>query len=297
MCHLASKLVPYSSRYLTQSRKYSDYTSRTNHIDVYTDIKNVHSSTEYTQNNFSAWRSTGENAEQQQNTVQNSTSGLLGMTPAKRKMANKKEKMSFRKIKSLKCKQSASNAGGVDIGGADKIFQCHLCQRVLANKYTLQSHIEMHNGTLVKPFECEICKKPFRSKHYLNVHELVHGKETPLKCNVCGKGLYRQTGLDIHVRLHTGEKPYQCEICQKRFAMKDYLKGHLLTHTGERPYKCDKCDRTFKWMSHLYEHLRVHSGEKPHKCALCDAAFRRKTHLKRHICVISVRNHLLSVNN
>lgn len=96
--------------------------------------------------------------------------------------------------------------------GEDKVYQCHICQKVL-------------------------------TKRGLGVHMETHGERHV--CQLCGKQYSQRTGLNRHIRhFHNQQRPHECELCGKRFPRVSALQLHAATHRSERRFKCEICERT-----------------------------------------------------
>ncbi|XP_050518210.1 gastrula zinc finger protein xLCGF3.1-like isoform X5 [Diabrotica virgifera virgifera] len=168
-----------------------------------------------------------------------------------------------------------------DVTTEKKYFECEICSKQLATRYSLTVHMRMHTGE--KPFDCEICTKTFSLKQGLKFHMRTHTGEKPFTCKICAKEFSHAQSLKYHIQTHTGEKLFTCEICAKQFSTKGNLKVHMIVHTGEKPFECEICTKQFSVKLSLKSHMRVHTGEKPFTCKLCSRQFSQSCNLKLHM--------------
>ena len=56
---------------------------------------------------------------------------------------------------------------------------CEVCGKVLKNKYTLKTHLKVHQDKQLTKIECPTCHKLYCSKYYLNKH--IKEKHLPQK--------------------------------------------------------------------------------------------------------------------
>lgn len=48
--------------------------------------------------------------------------------------------------------------------------KCEICGKLLKNKYTLKTHLKLHEDKSIVKVECPVCHKFYCSKYYLNKH-------------------------------------------------------------------------------------------------------------------------------
>ena len=104
----------------------------------------------------------------------------------------------------------------VDVGGAQKRWQCPNCEKSYTSKYNLVTHILGHSG--IKPHACSRCGKLFKQLSHLHTHMLTHQGTRPHKCQVCHKAFTQTSHLKRHMMQHSEVKPHNCRVCGRGFA-------------------------------------------------------------------------------
>ncbi|ELV10804.1 zinc finger protein 366 [Tupaia chinensis] len=196
----------------------------------------------------------------------------------------------------------------VDVGGAQKRWQCPTCEKSYTSKYNLVTHILGHSG--IKPHACTRCGKLFKQLSHLHTHMLTHQGTRPHKCQVCHKAFTQTSHLKRHMMQHSEVKPHNCPVCGRGFAYPSELKAHeakhasgrenicvecgldfptlaqlkrhLTTHRGPIQYNCSECDKTFQYPSQLQNHMMKHKDIRPYICSECGMEFVQPHHLKQH---------------
>ncbi|KAM6224535.1 zinc finger protein 366 [Rhynchocyon petersi] len=196
----------------------------------------------------------------------------------------------------------------VDVGGAQKRWQCPTCDKSYTSKYNLVTHILGHSG--IKPHACTRCGKLFKQLSHLHTHMLTHQGTRPHKCQVCHKAFTQTSHLKRHMMQHSEVKPHNCGVCSRGFAYPSELKAHeakhasgrenicvecgldfptlaqlkrhLTTHRGPIQYNCSECDKTFQYPSQLQNHMMKHKDIRPYICSECGMEFVQPHHLKQH---------------
>uniref|UniRef100_A0A8C6N412 Zinc finger protein 366 n=1 Tax=Mus spicilegus TaxID=10103 RepID=A0A8C6N412_MUSSI len=196
----------------------------------------------------------------------------------------------------------------VDVGGAQKRWQCPTCEKSYTSKYNLVTHILGHSG--IKPHACSRCGKLFKQLSHLHTHMLTHQGTRPHKCQVCHKAFTQTSHLKRHMMQHSEVKPHNCRVCSRGFAYPSELKAHeakhasgrenicvecgldfptlaqlkrhLTTHRGPIQYNCSECDKTFQYPSQLQNHMMKHKDIRPYICSECGMEFVQPHHLKQH---------------
>lgn len=125
--------------------------------------------------------------------INNSTSvdSLLSEQPHSRK------KLSFNEeedtIDVIKDQQSGkSNFGFLP---EPKVYDCHICGRLLGNGTSLRRHIKRHGDD----FKCTVCKRVFLNTDLLHQHMSVHNQQY-LICSICGKTVTERSRYRSHLR-------------------------------------------------------------------------------------------------
>lgn len=196
----------------------------------------------------------------------------------------------------------------VDVGGAQKRWQCPTCEKSYTSKYNLVTHILGHSG--IKPHACSRCGKLFKQLSHLHTHMLTHQGTRPHKCQVCHKAFTQTSHLKRHMMQHSEVKPHNCRVCSRGFAYPSELKAHeakhasgrenicvecgldfptlaqlkrhLTTHRGPIQYNCSECNKTFQYPSQLQNHMMKHKDIRPYICSECGMEFVQPHHLKQH---------------
>uniref|UniRef100_A0A8C9A7J6 Zinc finger protein 366 n=1 Tax=Prolemur simus TaxID=1328070 RepID=A0A8C9A7J6_PROSS len=196
----------------------------------------------------------------------------------------------------------------VDVGGAQKRWQCPTCEKSYTSKYNLVTHILGHSG--IKPHACTRCGKLFKQLSHLHTHMLTHQGTRPHKCQVCHKAFTQTSHLKRHMMQHSEVKPHNCRVCGRGFAYPSELKAHeakhasgrenicvecgldfptlaqlkrhLTTHRGPIQYNCSECDKSFQYPSQLQNHMMKHKDIRPYICSECGMEFVQPHHLKQH---------------
>lgn len=88
---------------------------------------------------------------------------------------------------------------------------CGVCGKILANKYSLATHMRTHSKESYN--KCDICDKAFVSKYTLTDHmRRIHeecGTGRDKVCEICGRSFFTKAELNYHTKSHTGERPYR----------------------------------------------------------------------------------------
>lgn len=128
-------------------------------------------------------------------------------------------------------------------------FQCHLCEKRLANKYSLKHHIDsVHNQN--KTIACHLCGKFVSNRSNLRSHLISHTTEN-VQCPICKMTFKNQVSLQSHKKLHKeNSKNFSCPECGKLFFNRNHLERHRISHSDQRNYKCsfESCEMSYKWV-------------------------------------------------
>lgn len=137
---------------------------------------------------------------------------------------------------------------------------CSVCGKVLANKYSLATHMRTHSRETY--YKCDICDKAFVSKYTLTDHvRRIHEEFGPGRdkvCDHCGRSFFTKTELKYHIKSHTGERPYRCDVCGETYLSSSTLRYHMQKHSNIM-FVCPECKAKFEnyvgWSTHM---KRVH---------------------------------------
>lgn len=169
----------------------------------------------------------------------------------------------------------------VDVGGAQKRWQCPSCDKSYTSKYNLVTHILGHSG--IKPHACTRCGKLFKQLSHLHTHMLTHQGTRPHKCQVCHKAFTQTSHLKRHMMQHSEVKPHSCRVCGRGFAYPSELKAHEAKHASGRDNICVECGLDFPTLAQLKRHLTTHRGPIQYHCSECDKAFQYPSQLQNHM--------------
>ncbi|EDW02554.1 transcription factor grauzone [Drosophila grimshawi] len=202
-----------------------------------------------------------------------------------------------------------------------EFFKCHICQRVMGHRRSLEMHMRMHEvkqrGRL---YQCEQCSKSFYSSIVCERHKLTHipkeqwqvpctncSKTFPNEylmqqhvklvhlrkfdkiCDVCGKAVRGRAGLARHMEEHAGvpQKTIKCHLCESTLTTKYGLARHIkMMHTAEnlQPMQCEICLKISPSLQAHQHHIKyTHNTERTHQCPMCTKAFKRPNELREHL--------------
>ncbi|XP_037004965.2 zinc finger protein 366 [Artibeus jamaicensis] len=228
--------------------------------------------------------------------------------PLTRKAEPQENEETKQKVERVDVNVQIDDSYYVDVGGAQKRWQCPNCEKSYTSKYNLVTHILGHSG--IKPHACTRCGKLFKQLSHLHTHMLTHQGTRPHKCQVCHKAFTQTSHLKRHMMQHSEVKPHNCRVCGRGFAYPSELKAHeakhasgrenicvecgldfptlaqlkrhLTTHRGPIQYNCSECDKTFQYPSQLQNHMMKHKDIRPYICSECGMEFVQPHHLKQH---------------
>ncbi|KAG5675918.1 hypothetical protein PVAND_005777 [Polypedilum vanderplanki] len=147
------------------------------------------------------------------------------------------------------------------VHSGNKPFQCDHCDKSFINKTLLIRHSRFH-GIDVPTYRCEVCDREVASKYHLKTHMLMHKEE--VICQICKKEFSSRDKLKEHYQ--ADHEPYRCSFCTKSFVLPRYLKMHEKLHKGNstRQYACEFCSREFSKRSlanHVYKNHQENFNE------------------------------------
>ncbi|KAH8370336.1 hypothetical protein KR093_003089 [Drosophila rubida] len=201
------------------------------------------------------------------------------------------------------------------------LFKCHICQRVMGHRRSLELHMRMHEikqrGRLYQceqcskkfyssvvcerhklthiPKEqwlvnCTNCKKTFPNEYLMQQHvKLVHLRKFDKICDVCGKSIRGREALVRHMEEHTGvpQKVIKCNLCESTLTTKYGLARHIkMMHTAEnlQPIQCEYCLKVSPSLQAHQHHIKyTHNTARSHQCPMCEKAFKRPNELREHM--------------
>ncbi|XP_049284210.1 zinc finger protein 665-like isoform X1 [Anopheles funestus] len=141
-----------------------------------------------------------------------------------------------------------------------QVFNCNSC----GMRLEIQVEDDLPKNGAEKRFQCDICNRFYATPITLKVHRLLHTTGKTELCDFCGASFQTRGQLKIHRRVHTGEKPYKCNQCDKSFPYRESLITHSTVHTRIKPFLCVVCNSRFSCIGNLLKHRRL----RPEKCGL-----------------------------
>ena len=110
-------------------------------------------------------------------------------------------------------------------------FPCHLCEKVLTEKYTLRDHLAMIHNYEASQVICEICGFSAVTKKKIQRHmREKHITKYQQKCPYCEFQSAQMNKMHIHIdskHSHHDEKTFFCDHCSRSFIFLASLKKHL----------------------------------------------------------------------
>ena len=168
-------------------------------------------------------------------------------------------------------------------GDSTKHVACHLCQKILANKKYMKSHMLRKHSEETRVV-CEYCAKDYKSTNIKNHIKEMHFDLIESKCPKCDKIFPRKKAMNDHMReLHAEEKGV-CEICCKTFENRTYLQRHIRTvhNTSDLLYPCQHCSKQYKSTLHLRNHIKIVHTVNNVECGICRKVYKNKLLLGKH---------------
>lgn len=122
--------------------------------------------------------------------------------------------------------------------------KCDVCNKVLANKWTLLNHKKSHDPS--NNCTCHVCGRPCRNLSTLRNHLVTHKSVVerqrikppedkknvprPFKCDICQTTYAAKFTFLNHKRVIHGPKNYQCEMCGFKLSTNEVLEKHMQKH-------------------------------------------------------------------
>ncbi|XP_047104588.1 uncharacterized protein LOC124740672 [Schistocerca piceifrons] len=175
----------------------------------------------------------------------------------------------------------------------EKLFECHICNRILTTQSNLKRHLLKHEKCTVGSIICELCNEQLVDRVHLKQHLKVQHQQY-VKCAFCDKEFSNMKLCRDHELTHPERATYKCDICNQMFVTEGRLKNHkeLIhddlcdTFRDNDFFKCHICFKTLRTHHNLKRHLTNH--EKPPvsvssvSCNLCQEVFTEKSKLYQH---------------
>ncbi|KAJ0171685.1 hypothetical protein K1T71_012448 [Dendrolimus kikuchii] len=158
---------------------------------------------------------------------------------------------------------------------------CEICNKVLANQVTYNSHMQRHNTCR---YVCDKCAKGFPVLAELHIHQISkHGIGPYLPCEHCSYKAPTKLKLKEHIRLHTGERPFTCDKCGLTFRRQAIWRNHQYLHM-EKQVQCKICPQKFYRNYHMLAHMNnVHERKYLYMCSVCDVTYAKIGTVRRHM--------------
>ncbi|XP_065086556.1 transcription factor grauzone-like [Ochlerotatus camptorhynchus] len=194
-----------------------------------------------------------------------------------------------RPFKCDRCKQSfAKNYQLRAHMVAHEKVQCPQCDRMLASKMALSTHLSNMHSDKDRRMICDSCGKEFLNKTCFERHVKEHmGIEVHpmLECHICHKWLKGERCLQKHIRYthYETEQTHVCDICQQNYPNSRALWSHKRAVHVEEKFECEFCGKRFKRAVNLKEHRTIHTGEVLYACEFCGATMNSNANLYTHV--------------
>ena len=128
-----------------------------------------------------------------------------------------------------------------------KELNCHVCNKQLSTKLTLENHIQyVHEQKL--QYNCELCHESMTSQSKLQTHQSAVHEGKSYSCDVCEKTFIQIRYLERHVtRVHNEiSSKFSCEFCNRPpYSTLKNLENHINAIHNKIGYKCETCDKSF----------------------------------------------------
>lgn len=151
-------------------------------------------------------------------------------------------------------------------------YECHICQKSLADPKTLKLHIRLHTGQNLK--HCPICQRGFAKKNHLTRHMASHEKKE-YPCEQCAEVFdhfherrlhmsteHRGTRLNVPKSAGKKGKPQQTRANKLiKVAANESTDIYGTKPNGRKMCVCRICDAVFDSILNLRSHLQWHSDD------------------------------------
>lgn len=158
-------------------------------------------------------------------------------------------------------------------GQPDGRYECHICQKSLANPKTLKLHVRLHTGKNLR--HCTICARGFAKQNHLTRHMASHEKKE-YPCGQCTevfdhfheRRLHMSTehrGTRLNVPRAAGKKTKPQHTVANKSTKVTTTDASVGTHStrpnGRKMCVCRICDAVFDSILNLRSHLQWHSND------------------------------------
>jgi hypothetical protein len=180
-------------------------------------------------------------------------------------------------------------------------FRCEECIKTFHSKQAKEYHDSVKHSTGKISEKCSICEKVLASKTCLKSHiKYVHSEERKHSCNRCDSKFKHKKDLKNHcLYVHNNDqyeemylqpkdvKRFTCEQCNSSYKQKKVLNAHIRSkHTEDKPILyCDLCPLKFKDKRSLIAHKK-NKHENPNEeysCSMCGKRYNQRKTLNRHL--------------
>ncbi|XP_062553330.1 transcription factor grauzone-like isoform X2 [Armigeres subalbatus] len=166
--------------------------------------------------------------------------------------------------------------------------QCPICDRLMASKMALATHITNMHSDKDRKLICDTCGKEFLNKTCFERHVKEHqGIEVHpmMQCQICNKWLKGERCLQKHLRYthYETEQVHTCDICHQNYPNSRALWSHKKVVHVEEKFECEFCGKRFKRAVNLKEHRTIHTGERLYSCKYCGASMNSNANLYTHV--------------
>ncbi|XP_053685529.1 transcription factor grauzone-like isoform X1 [Sabethes cyaneus] len=166
--------------------------------------------------------------------------------------------------------------------------QCPQCNKLLANKAALSTHIINKHSDLDRRMICDTCGQEFLNKacfeRHVKRHLGVEEVERKYQCHICQKWLMGERGLQKHLQFthYERDQTHICDICNQQYPNSRALWSHKRIVHIEEKFECEFCGKKFKRAINLKEHRTTHTGEVLYSCDICGATMNSNANLYTH---------------
>ena len=126
-------------------------------------------------------------------------------------------------------------------------FECRICDKKYARKYTLERHLVSIHGYLYKDY----------LKEYVNI-TVDNRQNIEVNQNISVENRLNQQNNTVEQNNQVNEKHHLCNKCNKSFSANWYLKKHKETCKGIiDKFSCEYCNKQFSHKDSRYKHIKT----------------------------------------